>query len=106
MFMSKASVIDFFRVCHSDTKLLEKFEQKNLPEVIFHAKSLGYSFNGEELAEVIGGMEAQIITERMGEAIGANSSLWRKMWGKSRLHYVVEELFQAFSEAELKQFLN
>ncbi|MGL5925979.1 hypothetical protein [Chroococcidiopsis sp.] len=104
--MSKESVIDFFRVCYRDTTLFAKFEQKNLPEVILHAKSLGYSFNGEELAEVIGGMEAQIITERMGEAIDANSSLWRRMWGKSRLQYVVEELFQTFSEAELKQFLN
>lgn len=104
--MSKASVVDFLRACHSDTKLLEKFEPKNLPEVIFHAKSLGYSFSGEELAEVIGSMEAQIITEKMGEAIDANSSLWRRMWGKSRLQYVIEELFQTFSEAELKQFLN
>ncbi|NHC34273.1 Nif11 family protein [Scytonema millei] len=104
--MSKESVIDFFRVCHHDTTLFAKFESKNLSEVIFHAKSLGYSFNGEELAEVIGGMEAQIITERMGEAIDANSSLWRRMWGKSRLQYVIEELFQTFSEAELKQFLN
>ena len=104
--MSKASVVDFFRACHSDTYLLEKFEQKNLPEVIFHAKSLGYSFSGEELAEVIGSMEAQLIIERMGEAIDANSSLWRRMWGKSRLQYVIEELFQTFSEAELKQFLN
>ncbi|MBD2305273.1 Nif11 family protein [Chroococcidiopsis sp. FACHB-1243] len=103
--MSKASVVDFFRACHSDMKLLEKFEQKNLPEVIFHTKSLGYSFSGEELAAVIGSMEAQIITE-MGEAIDANSSLWRRMWGKSRLQYVIEELFQTFSEAELKQFLN
>ncbi len=104
--MSKENVVNFFRACTNDTTLLEKFEQKNLPEILLHAKSLGYSFTGEELAAVIGGMETQIIVEKMGEEIDANSSLWRRMWGKSRLQYVVEELLSAFSDAEIKQFLS
>lgn len=104
--MSKENVVNFFRACTNDTTLLEKFEQKNLPEVLLHAKSLGYSFTAEELAAVIGGMETQIIVEKMGEEIDGNSSLWRRMWGKSRLQYVVEELLSAFSDAEIKQFLS
>ncbi|QHG20424.1 Nif11-like leader peptide family natural product precursor [Nostoc sp. ATCC 53789] len=104
--MSKENVINFLRACTNDTALLEKFEQKNLPEVILHAKSLGYGFSSEELSAVIGSMEAQIITEKMGEEINAYSSLWQRMWGKYRLQYVVEELFRTFSNMELKQFLS
>lgn len=103
--MSKENVINFLRACTNDTALLEKFERKNLPEVLLHAKSMGYRFTSEELSAVIGSMETQIITDKMGEEINAYSSLWPKMWGKSRLQYVVEELFNTFSEAELKQFI-
>jgi hypothetical protein len=103
--MSKKNVIEFLTDCAENTTLLEKFEHKNLPEVILHAKSLNYKFSSEELAEVIGAMENQIITQEMGEKIDANSSLWRKMWGKSRLQYVVKELVSTFSSAEIKQFI-
>ncbi len=103
--MSKENVINFFGACSNDTALLDKFERKNLPEVLLHAKSIGYSFSSEELATVIGGMEAQIITQKMGEEINAYSSLWPRMWGKSRLQYIVRDLLPNFSDAELKQFL-
>jgi hypothetical protein len=102
--MSKQNAIAFLKNCSQDRTLLEKFNHKNLPEVIFHAKSMGYRFNSEELTAVIGGMETQIITQ-MGEEINAYSSLWPKMWGKYRLQYVVEELFNTFSESELKHLV-
>ena len=104
--MPKENVINFLRACTNDTALLEKFERKNLPEVLLHAKSMGYRFTSEELSAVIGDMETKIITENMGEEINAYSSLWPKMWGKYRLQYVVEELFNTFSESELEQFLS
>jgi predicted ribosomally synthesized peptide with nif11-like leader len=104
--MSKENAINFLRACANNTALLEKLEQKDLPEVLLHAKSLGYSFTSEELAAVIGSMEIQIIIEKMGEEIDANSSLWRRMWGKFRLRYVVEELLSTFSDAELTQLLS
>lgn len=103
--MSKENVINFLRDCSRNNALLKKFNQKNLPEILLHAKSKGYNFTSEELTAVIGGMEIQIITERMGEEIDAYSSLWPKMWGKYRLQYVVEKLFDTFSESEIKQFL-
>lgn len=104
--MPKENVINFLRACTNDTALLEKFERKNLPEVLLHAKSMGYCFTSEELSAVIGGMETKIIAENMGEEINAYSSLWPKMWGKYRLQYVVEELFNTFSKSELEQFLS
>jgi molybdopterin-guanine dinucleotide biosynthesis protein len=103
--MSKQNAIAFLRDCSRDGALLEKFQHKNLPEVIFHAKSIGYGFESEHLTAVIDDMETQIITQRMGEEINAYSSLWPKMWGKYRLQYVVEELFNTFAESELGQFL-
>lgn len=104
--MSKKNVIDFFRDCNNNPSLLEKFNQKNLPELLLHAKSIGYFFSSEELATVVGNMETQIITRRMGEEINAYSSLWPEMYGKYRLQYAVKELFNTFSESEIKQFIS
>ena len=104
--MSKENVINFLHLCSENAEIVEKFYQKNLPEIILHAKSIGYSFSSEELAEIIGAMEAYIIMNRMGEEINANSSLWPKMWGKYRFQYILEELFNSFTEQELKQFVN
>lgn len=104
--MSKENVISLLNSCKKDANIFDKFNQKNLPEIILHAKNMGYSFTSEELAEIIGAMEAYIIMNRMGEEINANSSLWPKMWGKSRLEYIITELFNSFSESELKMFLS
>ena len=103
--MSKENVINLFKACGKNPNLLEKFNQKNLPEVLLHAKSLGYNFTSDELTALLGSMETYIITNRMGEEINAYSSLWPKMWGKYRFQYVLEELINTFSEQEIEQFL-
>jgi hypothetical protein len=104
--MSCKSVFDFLRACANDTNLLEQFELRSLAELLLHANTLGYRFSSRELSAVIGSMETKIIVEKMGEEIAASSSLWRRMWGKSRLKYAVEELFKSFSPLELEQLVS
>lgn len=104
--MSYQNVINFFQACASDITLLEKFESRSLPELILHARSLGYHFTSQELSVIIGNMETQIIVHKRGEQIAASSTLWRQMWGKSRLKYVTEELFKGFSLSELEQLVS
>jgi uncharacterized protein (TIGR02118 family) len=101
--MSKTSVVKFLRACAADRGLLAPFLPRNLPELLFHAKALGYSFTGEDLASVAGGLEFYIITQKMKQEISASSSLWPKMWGKPHLLYVVEDLIGSLSEGEVEQ---
>ena len=104
--MSKQNVIDFFQAISVNSKLKEKFNTRNLAELLFHAKNLGYEFTREDLASVIGSMEEIIILKKLKEeTIGSRSNLWPKMWGKYHLQYVTEVLISYFSKQELKEII-
>jgi hypothetical protein len=104
--MSQENVIKFLRACSKDSALLEQFNHRNLPELLLHAKSMGYDFTIDELPAVVGAMEIHIIQNVMGEEVNANSSLWPRMWGKYRFQYVVEDIFNTLSEQELNQLIS
>ncbi|MDJ0693713.1 Nif11-like leader peptide family natural product precursor [Mastigocoleus sp. MO_188.B34] len=104
--MSKQNVIDFFRAISVNSKLQEKFNARNLAELIFHANNLGYEFTREDLASVIGRIEETVILKKIKEkTIGSRSKLWPKMWGKYHFQYVIEVLMSYFSEEELKELI-
>lgn len=98
----KPGAVDFLLACAADPRLAEGFNARSLPELLFHARTLGYSFSGRELAAVVGALERHLITERMGQKLDARSGLWVRMWGKPRFQYVVEELVKSFSAAEVR----
>ncbi len=102
--MPKQNVLSFFQACADDHSLLQKFNPKSLPELMLHARSMGFDFTQDDLTSVIGAMEVYIIMERMGEEIDASSSLWPRMWGKPRFQYVIDELYRSFSQDELARF--
>ena len=102
--MSKQNVIDFLRAVSLDSGLQEKFSVKNLAELLFHAKNLGYEFTREDLASVVGGMEETIILKKMKEkTVGSSSNLWPRMWGKYHFQYVIEDVLSYFSDQELEE---
>lgn len=103
--MSKENVIAFFKSLRQDYYLQQKFNVRNLAELLFHAENLGYKFNFEHLSEVVAQMELKIITEKLQEKFGPYSNLWPKMWGKYRLEYVLEHLFNELTEKELEELL-
>lgn len=104
--MSKKTVINFYKFCSKNPKMIERFNNKSLPELILHARIMGYDFTQEELASTLGAMEVYIITKQMGEQIDAYSSLWPKMWGKYRFEYVINELFKSLSDEELLEIFS
>lgn len=104
--MSKKNVIQFFNICANNERVLQKFNRKSLPELLFHARSMGFNFSQEELQGVIGPMEVQVIMGHDGEEINANSSLWPRMWGKPRFQYVIDDLYRTLSEDELAKIAN
>ncbi len=101
----KQDVVRFFEACAGDAALLERFDERNLAELLFHARVLGFSFTREELAAVVGGMEWHVITEQLGEEMTGNSSLWPRMWGVRHLRYVIEQLFVGFPREQLERLV-
>lgn len=91
--MSAAELGRFFDACAQSDAMLARYEQMPLPDLIFAARCWGYDIRGEDFGQLIGGMEVWRIVEADGEEIGAESRLWRQMWGRSRLAYVVQELW-------------
>lgn len=104
--VSKESFMNFLKACAEDEATMQKYTPLALNELLLHARSAGYDFTVEDMSGVIGPMEVNMIMEKMGEEINAFSSLWPKMWGKPRLVYVVDELYKAFSEDELKKIID
>ncbi|MGK7879446.1 MAG: hypothetical protein AB4060_05010 [Crocosphaera sp.] len=103
--MSKENVVSFFMLLRQEYYLQKEFHVRNLSELLFHASNLGYHFELEHLTELIAKMELTIIQEKLQEEFGPDSSLWPKMWGKYRLEYVLEHLFDEFSEEEIKALI-
>ena len=103
--MSKENIFTFFEACAQDDTLLTKMEHFSLPELLFHVRNHGYYIVQQDLVDLIGAMEAHIIMEREGEQIDAFSSLWPRMYGQTRLRYVVTELYQTLSAEERQTLL-
>lgn len=103
--MAKLAVLDFLAFCSSNTEISERLIDRNLSELIFHAKALNFHFTVEELTAVLGSMEWHVITVINQEELNAYSSLWPKMWGKSRLQYVIDELFLSLGKEKWVQLL-
>jgi len=103
--MSKLAVLDFLDFCSSHAETMERLSNRNLSELIFHAKALNFHFTIEELTAVLGSMEWHIITVIDQEELNAYSSLWFKMWAKSRLKYVVDELFLSLGKEEWSKLI-
>jgi hypothetical protein len=103
--MAKLAVLDFLDFCSSNAETMERLSDRNLSELIFHAKALNFHFTVEELTAVLGSMEWHIITVIDQEELNAYSSLWSKMWAKSRLKYVVDELFLSLGKEEWSKLI-
>jgi hypothetical protein len=103
--MSKIGVLNFLEFCSLNEKSLYRLSDRNLSELIFHAKALNFHFTVEEITAVLGSMEWHVITVIDKEELNAYSSLWPRMWGKSRLHYVIEELFVPMGIAKWTKIL-
>ena len=103
--MAKLAVLDFLDFCNSNAETMERLFDRNLSELSFHAKALNFHFTVEELTAVLGSMEWHVITVVNQEELNAYSTLWSKMWGKSRLQYVIDELFLLLGKEKWAELL-
>jgi hypothetical protein len=99
--MSAPAFTQFLSKLGDDANYLARYSHRNMAQLIFHAQNDGFEFSPDDMGVVTGVLEAAVITQKDGEEVDGNSSLWRSMWGKTHLDYLVSEVVRQFTSEEL-----
>jgi hypothetical protein len=99
--MARKSFVDFLIFLKSDPTRSATYDTHNLAQFIFHAQNEGFEFTKADIDQVVGKLEVDAVTVKDGEEFGANSALWRDMWGCRRLDYLINRLLPRFTDSEL-----
>jgi hypothetical protein len=99
--MSQASVLKFLSAASGSAEILARYNQRNLSQLLFHAKNEGFDFTAEEIAEVLGKLEANVILVKDQDRFDGNSRLWREMWGTYHLEYIVNHVIRRHTDEQL-----
>lgn len=99
--MSQTDVVRFFIAARDDPALLVRYDRRHLSELLFQAKNDGFNFTPEELADVAGKLEASVILAKDRGPFDGSSALWRHMWGKRHLGYLIESVIRRHDDEEL-----
>src|SRR5438874_2135903 len=98
--MPQQDFVRFLTAARGSTAMVASYGPRNLPQLVFHAKNDGYDFTAEDVAAVVGDLEAKLAGKR-GEQFDPQFSLWQTMWGKYYLEYLVLDLVPSFVETGL-----
>jgi len=99
--MSQQRFLDFLLALSTSPPMLARYDGRNLPQLLFHAKNDGFAFTAEDVADVAGRLEASVILSKDQDSFDETSRLWRRMWGQKHLGYLVEHVVKRHTEAEL-----
>ncbi|MFC0544850.1 Nif11-like leader peptide family natural product precursor [Kutzneria chonburiensis] len=103
--MSAESFLAFLTAVRSDAAMSARYGRRDLGQLLFHAKNDGFDFTAEDVTAVVGQLEINIIVAKDGEAVDGNSSLWRDMWGRPYLDYVVGHVIARHTDKEIRSLL-
>jgi hypothetical protein len=103
--MSQESFMQFLTGARDNTAMLTSYNQRNLSQLLFHAKNDGYDFTAEDMAAVAGKLEANVILNKDRDPFDGTSRLWRHMWGKCHLEYLVKHVAERHTNEELQSFI-
>jgi hypothetical protein len=99
--VAAADFVRFLVAMRDDPDRLARYDKFSQPQLLFHAQNEGFRFDAADAENVVGTLEYVLITDKDGEAFDGNSRLWRYMWGKRYLGYIVSDVLSRFSETEL-----
>lgn len=102
--MSLESALKFFTAARDDPAMAARYDQRSISQLLFHAKNDGFDFSSWDLAEVAGRIEASIILTKDRDPYDGTARLWRQMWGRHHLGYIVEQV-RRHTDAELAALL-
>jgi hypothetical protein len=103
--MSQESFLKFLMAVRRDAALLTRYNRRNLSQMLFHAKNDGFGFTAQDVAEVAGKLEASVILSKDHDSFDGNSRLWREMWGKRHLEYLVKHVVSRHGDEELRALI-
>jgi hypothetical protein len=104
--MSVKRVAEFLREVRDNAAMLARYNDRNLSELLFHARNEGFDFTAADLAEVVGTLEASVIVTKDHDPFDATSRLWRQMWGRCHLEYLVDHVVRRHSDEELQSLVD
>jgi hypothetical protein len=99
--MSRKSFLEFLVAARDSPAMLARYDQRNLPQMLFHARNDGYDFTVDEVSAVIGSLEESVIVHKDDDPFDGTSRLWRHMWGRRHLAYVIDSVLCRHTDAEL-----
>jgi hypothetical protein len=103
--VSQESFLEFLSAAHASAAVLAHYNQRNLDEVIFHAKNEGFGFTADEVADVVGKLEANVILTKDLESYNGSSQLWRQMWGRRHFEYLITRVVDRHTDEEMKSLI-
>jgi hypothetical protein len=104
--MSQKSVLEFLVAARDSTATRSRYSQRNLAQLLFHARNEGFDFTAGDVSSVAGALEANVIRKLDADPFDGTSRLWRQMWGVHHLEYLVEHVVRRHTDAELWSVLN
>jgi hypothetical protein len=104
--VSRKSVLEFLRAARDDAALRDRYNPRDLTQLVFHARNDGFDFTAEDLADVAGALEASVIVAKDADAFDQSSRLWRRMWGAYHLDYLVDSVVRRHSDEELSALVD
>jgi hypothetical protein len=99
--MSKQAFLDFLLAVRDDPARRARYTGRNLTQVRFHASHEGFDFSTEDIAAVVGPLEYSTVVLD-GEEMDGSSTLWRHMWGRSYLDYLIEFVVRRHTDEQLR----
>ena len=102
--MSLESALNFLTAARDNPAMVARYDQRSISQLLFHAKNDGFDFSAWDLAEVAGRIEASIILTKDRDPYDGTARLWRQMWGRYHLGYIVEQV-RRHTDAELTALL-
>src|SRR4051794_15955518 len=100
--MSQQSFLNFLLAAKASPLMLARYDGRNLAQLLLHAKYDGYDFSADDVADVAGKLEASVILSKDQDPFDETSRLWRKMWGRRHLGYLIDQVVNRHSEDELR----
>lgn len=93
--------MDFLVSLRDDPARRARYAHRNLAELLFHAKNDGYAFTAAGLADVAGALEASVILSKDQDPFDGTSRLWRHMWGRTHVDYLITHVVARHTDEEL-----
>jgi hypothetical protein len=103
--MSQESFLKFLSAARGSIAMLARYNQRNLSQLLFQAKNEGFDFTAEEVADVVGILEDNVILNKDHDQIDGSSRLWREMWWRYHLEYLVNHVVGRHTDEELRSLI-